>query len=68
MAKSLSRWDEWGTVGMGALRTVRRRLDGIVSQRETGGEYVCQSCETRYEVRYHTCPACGGYSVERIDW
>jgi ribosomal protein L37E len=27
--------------------------------------FVCRGCGERYEVEYYTCPACGGFSVER---
>ena len=53
---------------MGPLTAVKRRLQGVVSTRETGGEYSCQSCESSFDVQYHTCPNCGSDSVERLDW
>jgi len=53
---------------MGPLTAVKRRLRGVVSTRETGEEYTCQSCDARFDVQYHTCPDCGSYSVERLDW
>jgi len=27
--------------------------------------FVCCSCGERYEVEFHTCPECEGFSVER---
>lgn len=29
------------------------------------GVYVCRGCEASFDVQYHVCPACGGYSVDR---
>jgi len=26
--------------------------------------YRCRGCGTRYDLQYHVCPECGGYSVE----
>ncbi|MFC6871811.1 hypothetical protein [Halobellus marinus] len=26
--------------------------------------YACQGCGATFEVQYHVCPECGGYSVE----
>jgi hypothetical protein len=26
--------------------------------------YVCRGCGTAYDVEYHVCPDCGGFSVE----
>jgi ribosomal protein L37E len=28
--------------------------------------FACRGCGERYEVEYHTCPACDGFSVERL--
>ncbi|MDS0293438.1 hypothetical protein [Halogeometricum luteum] len=28
--------------------------------------YVCRGCGTAYDVQYHVCPECGGFSVERL--
>ncbi|MFB6110432.1 MAG: hypothetical protein ABEJ60_06110 [Halodesulfurarchaeum sp.] len=33
-----------------------------------GGRYECQACGIRLEERYHQCPQCGSYRVERRDW
>lgn len=30
--------------------------------------YRCRGCGARFELRYHVCPACGGYAVERDRW
>ena len=27
--------------------------------------YECQTCGSRYELRYYVCPECGGHAVER---
>jgi hypothetical protein len=27
--------------------------------------YACRGCDTAFERRYHVCPECGGFSVER---
>jgi hypothetical protein len=28
------------------------------------GSYRCRSCDEAFDVQYHVCPKCGGYSVE----
>jgi rRNA maturation endonuclease Nob1 len=28
--------------------------------------YRCRGCCTSFELQYHVCPDCGGYSVERV--
>ncbi len=27
-------------------------------------QYVCRSCGSGFDVQYHVCPECGGYSVD----
>ncbi|SFR47340.1 hypothetical protein [Halogeometricum limi] len=27
--------------------------------------YVCRGCGSAYDVQYHVCPDCGGFSVDR---
>jgi predicted amidophosphoribosyltransferase len=29
--------------------------------------YVCRSCDASFDVIYHVCPCCGGFSVEARD-
>jgi hypothetical protein len=31
---------------------------------QSPSRYVCLGCETAYDVQYHVCPECGGFSVE----
>ena len=31
---------------------------------ERPSPYVCLGCEAAYDVQYHVCPNCGGFSVE----
>ncbi|SEO38781.1 hypothetical protein SAMN04487948_102180 [Halogranum amylolyticum] len=28
--------------------------------------YRCHGCGTEFELQYHVCPDCGGYSVEPV--
>jgi len=51
---------------MGLVRRLGRRLDRGDGDRVR--PYVCVSCEGRFERQHHVCPACGGYSVERVRW
>jgi len=30
--------------------------------------YECQQCEGAFAVQHHSCPECGGYSIERGEW
>ena len=29
--------------------------------------YRCLTCETAFEVQYHVCPNCGGFSIDPIE-
>lgn len=49
------------------MGTLDRVLDAF-SEDDTRPEYACLACETGYDIQYHVCPECGGYSVERLDW
>lgn len=49
------------------MGTLERVMDHF-SVEDAPDEYACLACETTYEVQYHVCPECGGYSVDRIDW
>lgn len=40
-----------------------KRLVGFETVED--GSYRCQACEAEFEVQYHVCPECGGFSVER---
>ena len=40
------------------------RLMTLAGFREQTRPYVCVSCGASYDVQYHVCPECGGYSVE----
>jgi len=52
-------------VTMGVLERAKR-ASGL-SQSEAL-PYVCLSCETQFDVQYHTCPACGKYDIRRAKW
>jgi rRNA maturation endonuclease Nob1 len=43
-------------------------FDNASNDDVAGREYVCLSCEQRFDVQYHACPACGGYDVRRAKW
>ncbi len=30
--------------------------------------YQCKSCGKRFAERYHECPECGSFRVERKEW
>lgn len=38
--------------------------------RRSAGEdvYICGECGARYEVRYHSCPECGSFCFDRVEW
>ncbi|MGM0592530.1 MAG: hypothetical protein ACQETI_13075 [Halobacteriota archaeon] len=42
-----------------------KRLAGLTEPEAT--PYVCLGCQTAFDVQYHVCPECGGYSVERCE-
>ncbi|MFA1610408.1 hypothetical protein [Halobellus rubicundus] len=45
-----------------ALAGVGPRESAEAADRPT--PYVCKGCGTAFDVQYHVCPECGGYSVE----
>jgi rRNA maturation endonuclease Nob1 len=52
-----------------ALRAVARVLRGTddVPRTDDARPYRCLKCEAEFDLRYHVCPECGSYSVER-EW
>jgi len=30
--------------------------------------YECQHCGSQFSVHHHSCPECGGYSIDRAEW
>lgn len=30
--------------------------------------YFCRRCKRAFEVRYHVCPDCDGYDIQRREW
>jgi len=30
--------------------------------------YECQHCGSQFSDHYHSCPECGGYSIDRAEW
>lgn len=32
--------------------------------RGSKGAYVCKGCGTTYDLQYHVCPRCEGFSIE----
>ena len=41
------------------------RLQGLLSNEDPTEPYLCPSCGARFELQYHVCPECGGYSIQR---
>ena len=46
---------------LGRLVNAVRRDDSV------DPPYVCRSCGAAFDVIYHVCPCCGGFSVEARD-
>ncbi|MFB6185236.1 MAG: hypothetical protein ABEI96_11835 [Haloarculaceae archaeon] len=44
------------------------RATGASPPDDLDEQYVCLSCERRFELQYHSCPVCGGYDVRREKW
>jgi len=41
----------------------------VLSARDSRARpYECQQCGNAFTVQYHSCPECGGYSIERGEW
>jgi rRNA maturation endonuclease Nob1 len=43
------------------------RLMTLAGFRDSSRPYVCEGCGTSFDVQYHVCPECGGYSVEHCE-
>jgi rRNA maturation endonuclease Nob1 len=41
------------------------RLQGLLSTEDPTEPYQCPGCASRFELQYHVCPDCGGYSIHR---
>jgi len=52
-------------VTMGVLDRAKR-ASGLSSTETL--PYLCLKCETRFDVRYHTCPVCDTYDIRRAKW
>jgi ribosomal protein L37E len=48
------------------LTTLKQHLPITRSPRPS--PYECQVCGTRFDTQRQVCPACGSYTIERIDW
>jgi rRNA maturation endonuclease Nob1 len=35
------------------------------AEAESTPAYACRGCGAGFEMRYHVCPECGGFSVDR---
>ena len=42
------------------------RLAGLTESPRADRPYHCKGCGTGFEVQYHVCPECGGFSVEAV--
>jgi rRNA maturation endonuclease Nob1 len=41
------------------------RLQDLLSTENPTEPYQCPGCGSRFELQYHVCPDCGGYSIHR---
>ncbi|SFQ18468.1 hypothetical protein, partial [Halolamina pelagica] len=41
------------------------RLQGLLADEDPTEPYLCPGCGSRFELQYHVCPDCGGYSIQR---
>ena len=48
---------------MSPALTALRRAIGLDLPAER--PYTCRGCGSRFELQYHVCPVCGGFSIER---
>lgn len=44
------------------------RVTKIPVSEVTERPYLCRCCEHAFKVRYHVCPNCGGYDIQRREW
>lgn len=35
---------------------------------EPDATYECKDCGTSFDLDRQTCPDCGGFTIDRIDW
>ena len=48
-------------------RVLDRLVDAVRGDDPADRPYVCRSCDAAFDVIYHVCPRCGGFSVEARD-
>lgn len=51
---------------MSTLTRIRAAITG--PDRDEPLPYECVTCDARFERRRQVCPACGGYTFDRVDW
>jgi predicted amidophosphoribosyltransferase len=51
---------------MDLITTLRQHFPVIHSPGPS--PYECQGCTARFDTQRQVCPACGSYTIERIDW
>ncbi|AEN05128.1 hypothetical protein Halar_1383 [halophilic archaeon DL31] len=39
----------------------------LLPSEQSESEFECRRCGGRYEVQFHVCPCCGGFSVDAVD-
>ena len=48
----------------GTLGRLKRLAGFGEGEEEDPDQYRCRSCGAGFDVQYHVCPECGGYSVD----
>lgn len=50
---------------LSAMMALVNRLQGLLTDEDPTEPYLCPGCGSRFELQYHVCPDCGGYSIQR---
>ncbi|MFC4549328.1 MULTISPECIES: hypothetical protein [Halorussus] len=48
--------------------TLADKLARVVGGDDPEERYECKRCEERFLLDRQTCPACGGCTIDRIEW
>jgi len=50
------------------MSVVGKLLPWISRRSGSDGQYVCHQCGTHHEMHYQSCPECGSFCLDHVDW
>jgi primosomal protein N' len=50
------------------MSVVEAMLAVLSGHEDQGALYECHHCGSQFSLHHHSCPECGGYSIDRVEW